>query len=531
VTESRITVLNVDDEDAPRYVKTRDLQNSGFAVVEARTGAEALRLVEAEKPPIVLLDVQLPDINGHEVCNFIKRKWPETMVLMTSATFTDSSHRTVGLDSGADSYLVQPSEPTELAAAVNSLLRIRKAEDEMRALNATLEQRVRDRVADLEAANLKLKSEMEQRLRVEAALVQSQKMEAVGQLTGGIAHDFNNLLTAVVGNLDLIRMRATDPRIARHAEHAFKAAERGSKLTAQLLAFSRTQKLATEAVDLNALISGMSDLINQTLGAEITVETNLFPGLKHVLADANQIELAILNLSINARDAMLNGGTLTITTGEDLADKKRVIVRVTDTGTGMAPEIVSRAFDPFFTTKPPGKGTGLGLSQVYGVVRQIGGDVSIDTALGRGTTITIALPVAYSAAIAESVAVGEIAAGSETVLVVDDDPDVREIMTGVLADLGYRVREAGDGRSALDILKEYRPDLLVLDFAMPGTNGAEVAAAAKQGNADLRILFVSGYSDTAALEKAVGKAALLHKPFRPGEFASAVRLSLDEPVR
>ena len=184
-----------------------------------------------------------------------------------------------------------------------------------------------------------------------------------------MAHDFNNLLTAVVGNLDMIRTRATDPRIARQAEHAFKAAERGSKLTAQLLAFSRTQKLATTPVDLNALISGMSQLVNQTPGAEIRVETKLSEALPYALADANQLELAILNLSINARDAMAGGGTLTISTRSATIDRQRVVVCVADTGTGMPPEVAARAFDPFFTTKPPGKGTGLGLSQVYGIVR------------------------------------------------------------------------------------------------------------------------------------------------------------------
>src|ERR1700753_2089170 len=294
-----IVIVNVDDQDAPRYIKSRDLQEAGFTVVEARTGAEALRLVEAEKPPIILLDVELPDITGYDVCAFVKKKWPDVMVLMTSSTFTTSLHRTRGLDSGADSYLVQPAEPLELAAAVRAMLRLRKDEDTMRAMNATLEQRVKDRVVELEAANLKLQHEMEQRERAETALVQSQKMEAVGQLTGGLAHDFNNLLTAVVGNLDLIRLRATDPRIARPAEHAFKAAERGSKLTAQLLAFSRTQKLATSPVDLNELIEGMGQLVNQTLGAQITVKTELAAGLPHALADANQLELAILNLSIN----------------------------------------------------------------------------------------------------------------------------------------------------------------------------------------------------------------------------------------
>jgi DNA-binding response OmpR family regulator/two-component sensor histidine kinase len=529
IEPDNVIILNVDDQDAPRYVKTRDLQENGFTVIEARTGAEALRLIEAERPAIVLLDVELPDVTGYDVCIFVKKKWPAIMVLMTSATFTTSFHRTRGLDSGADSYLVQPAEPFELAAAVKALLRIRRGEDDMRALNATLEQRVKDRVADLEAANLKLKREIEQRERAEEALVQSQKMEAIGQLTGGLAHDFNNLLTAVVGNLDLIRMRATDPRILRHAEHAFKAAERGSKLTAQLLAFSRTQKLATVPVDLNVLIRGMSELVNQTLGSQIAVRTDLAEGLPHVLADANQLELALLNLSINARDAMPDGGMLTISARLDPADRERVILCVADTGTGMTPEVVARAFDPFFTTKPAGKGTGLGLSQVYGIVRQIGGDVTIDTAPGKGTRINIALRVAHAVAEHESAEASLVPGGAETILVVDDDPDVRQIMSGVLSGLRYQVKEAGSGKDALDILRKHRLDLLVLDFGMPDLNGAEVAASARQTNERLRILFVSGYSDTSAIERAVGKAALLHKPFRPAEFAAAVRSSLDAP--
>ena len=524
-----VVILNVDDQDAPRYIKTRDLQESGFTVIEARTGAEALRLVDTERPPIVLLDVELPDITGYDVCAFIKKKWPGVMVLMTSSTFTTSIHRTRGLDSGADSYLVQPAEPLELAAAVNALLRIRGAEDTLRALNATLEERIKDRIADIEGANLQLTHEIEQRQRAEAALVQSQKMEAIGQLTGGLAHDFNNLLTAVVGNLDLIRKRATDPRIVRQAEHAFKAAERGSKLTAQLLAFSRTQKLATVPVNLNALIAGMGELLNQTLGVEVAVETDLLPDLPHALADANQLELAILNLSINARDAMPGGGRLTISTRLDPVVKERVIVCVADTGVGMPPDVVARAFDPFFTTKPPGKGTGLGLSQVYGIVRQIGGDVTIDTAVGEGTRVNIALPVARNTAEIEGVESDVVSHGSETVLIVDDDPDVREIMSSVLSDLGYQVKEAGNGEAALDILKDSRPDLMVLDFGMPGSNGAEVATTARQTNNSLRILFVSGYSDTSAIEKAVGEAPLLHKPFRPAEFAKAVRSTLDTP--
>ncbi len=528
IAESRPVVLNVDDQDAERYIKTRDLKQNGFEVLEAKTGAEALRLIEHFRPPVVLLDVQLPDINGYEVCAFIKKRWPDVMVLQTSATFTTSEHRILGLEQGADAYLVQPAEPLELTAAINALLRIHRSESAQRALNATLEQRVQDRVRDLAETNAKLLTEIAQRKKAEAALVQSQKMEAVGQLTGGLAHDFNNLLTAVVGSLDLIRGRATDTRILRWAENAFSAAQRGSKLTAQLLAFSRTQQLATTAVDVNALINNMRDLLNQTLGPSIAVETRLRPDLPAALADANQLELAILNLAINSRDAMPEGGTLTIATSMDGTNQNAVVVSVTDTGTGMSEETAAKAFDPFFTTKPPGKGTGLGLAQVYGVIRQLGGDVALKTKLGQGTTFGLRL-VRSSAEppLDPSNSTALTKGQSERLLIVDDDPDVREIMTGVLSDLGYVVHVANHGEEAINSLIKFNPDLLVIDFAMPGINGADVAAAARKHDPELRILFVSGFADRAALESAVGKAPLLRKPFRPVELAAAVRDALD----
>jgi signal transduction histidine kinase len=528
-TPSPVLVLNVDDEEPQRYVKSRDLKQAGFTVIEATTGAEALRLIQERHPPVVLLDVRLPDISGYEVCSSIKKKWPEIMVLQTSATFTTSTDRTRGLESGADSFLVQPAEPFELAAAINALLRIRRTEDDLRALNATLEQRVHDRVAELAEANAKLKTEIAQREKAEAALVQAQKMEAVGQLTGGLAHDFNNLLTAIVGSLDLIQVRSTDARLVRLAEQALGAAERGAKLTSQLLAFSRTQKLATAPVNVNRLIAGMGELLAQTLGSNIKVITELAEDLPAAIADANQLELAILNLSINARDAMATGGTLSIRTNLDgQHGEKRVCVSVEDTGSGMTPEVAARAFDPFFTTKPAGKGTGLGLSQVYGIVRQIGGDISIKSKVGIGTTIRLWLPLSSVRAEAHAPETLTSKPGqSEKLLVVDDDPDVRAIVVPVLSDLGYFVEEASSSESAVERLESFGPDLLIIDFAMPGATGAEVAAAARKTNPNLRILFISGYADSAALERAVGSAKLLRKPFRPAELAAAVRAALD----
>jgi signal transduction histidine kinase len=529
-TESRPLVLNVDDQDAERYIKTRDLKQNGFEVLEAKTGAEALRLIEHFRPPVVLLDVQLPDISGYEVCAFIKQKWPEVMVLQTSATFTTSEHRARGLQGGADAYLVQPAEPLELTAAINALLRLHRMEAQQRAMNATLEQRVQDRVRDLAEANARLKAEMVQRKKAEAALLQSQKMEAVGQLTGGLAHDFNNLLTAVIGSVDLIKARATDARIIRWAENAANAAHRGSKLTSQLLAFSRTQQLATVPVDINALIDNMRDLLNQSLGASVTVETRLQPDLPPALADANQLELAILNLAINSRDAMPSGGTLTIATSLDGEFQNVVVVSVIDTGTGMSEQVAAKAFDPFFTTKPPGKGTGLGLAQVYGIVRQLGGEVTLQSKVGEGTTIELRLMRSTVEASRSEAATAAMSRGNEKLLIVDDDPDVRDIMTSVLTDLGYVVEEASQGDAAVGLLAAFSPDLLIIDFAMPGLNGAEVAAAARMSNPDIRILFVSGFADTRKLEAAVGKASLLRKPFRPAELATAVRDVLDSPA-
>ena len=521
-------VLNVDDNEAQRYIKTRDLRMSGFAVVEAATGAEALRLVERDRPHVVLLDVQLPDIMGPEVCDYIKRRWPEVMVLMTSSTFTESQHRALGLDAGADSYLVQPAEQLELAAAVNSLLRIRKSEDDLRSLNATLEKKVVDRTNELREINLRLIDEINQRAKAEAALVQAQKMEAMGHLTGGLAHDFNNLLTAVIGNFELILKRNSDPKIARLAENGLAAARRGAKLTAQLLAFSRHQKLDPVPLDVNALIQGMTPLLSQSLGASVEIQKRLEDNLPPALADANQLELAILNLCINSRDAMTDkGGPITLTTSfEPTTDM--VVLSVEDTGSGMPADVVARAFDPFFTTKPPGKGTGLGLSQVFGVVHQLGGDISIDSKVGEGTAIRIRLR--RSAVEPRGLLNDEhtlAAPSAERVLVVDDDDDVRRAMTGILSEIGYTIRECATGAEALGALPDFEPDLVVVDFAMPGQNGAEIAHVIRQAAPDLPIVFVSGYADDLVLETLGGNAPVLRKPFRPNELAAAVRSALD----
>jgi signal transduction histidine kinase len=534
-----LIVLNVDDTEGPRYAKTRVLRRAGFDVTEASTGYEALRKVAELQPPIVLLDIALPDISGVEVCGIIKTKWPETMVLQLSATHTTSVDRIRVLEGGADVFLALPVEPEELVAVVKALLRIRDGEDALRRLNETLEMRVLERTRELANANELLQREIIQRQKAEASLVQSQKMEAIGLLTGGLAHDFNNLLTAVIGNLDLIRSRVQDDRIRRLADNASNAAQRGSRLTGQLLAFSRTQKLAIAPVDINALVRGMDDLLNQSLGPAVTIRYELADGACIALGDANQLELAILNLAINARDAMESGGTVTIRTAVMPADSSElsefaecVEIDVIDDGPGMEPHVVARAFDPFFTTKPAGKGTGLGLSQVYGIAKQSGGGARLASRPGEGTTVTIRLPHAVADAKVAAPRDGGPVAGTrgETILLIDDDNDVRELVAELLKDLGYDVTAVDSGEAAFRALDRFVPQLMVLDFAMPGLNGAEVATVARRRHPDMRILFLSGYADTSALESAVDRAPLLHKPFHPSELAAAVRAALDAPA-
>lgn len=368
----------------------------------------------------------------------------------------------------------------------------------------------------------------------EDALRQTQKMEAVGQLTGGIAHDFNNLLNAVMGAFDLIRRKPDNlERVKKYAQAGLEAAERGAKLTGQLLAFSRAQRIEMKPVRVGELVAGMRDLLASTLGPMVRLRFDLGETDTPVLSDTTQLEMAVLNMAINARDAMPSGGELTIasrpyaTKGDDeLQAGAYTELSVTDTGIGMDPHVAARAFDPFFTTKGVGKGTGLGLSQVYGIARQSGGTVRIESKPGAGTMIRVFLPTTGMRLTPVEPGPGVEPTkeqASATVLVVDDDRDVRELLAASLDALGYQVREAHDGPSALVALSERAPDLMVCDFAMPEMNGAEVATKARQILPGLPIVFASGYSDTAAIEAAVGPdAVLLRKPFRLDQLQSVL---------
>jgi len=379
----------------------------------------------------------------------------------------------------------------------------------------------------LAEANDRLRQEMAARSAAEEALRQSQKMEALGQLTGGIAHDFNNLLQVVQGAFELIRRKADDTaRVGTWAQNGIAAAERGASLTRQLLAFSRSQKLELRPFVVADLIGEMRELLVRTLGPDIKLSVELQEGRALVMSDRTQLELAVLNLAINARDAMPAGGRLTIRTrlrsvppGDPmLAAGEYVELSVADTGQGMSREVAERAFDPFFTTKGVGKGTGLGLSQVYGVARQAGGAAQIDSELGRGTVVRLML-LRSSAAADVAPGPGEpppilAPAAGRTVLVVDDEAPVRALAAETLELLGYRVLQADSGAAALALLEREVPDLMLFDYAMPDMNGAELAGLVRARLPDVPIVFASGHADTAAVEAALGgQATILRKPF------------------
>jgi signal transduction histidine kinase len=409
VSEAETKILVVDDDDAGRYVKTRILKSKGYAVSETALGMVAIEQAATTQPDLILLDVVLPDIGGIEVCRRIKAEFPGIMVLQTSAAFTRPQDRTSALEGGADSFLVEPIEPDELLAAVNALLRVRRAERELRRVNETLEAQVAERTRELAMANVQLEQEVAERRKAELALWHSQKLEAVGQLTGGVAHDFNNLLTVISGNLELVREALTNgrgntpERLLRLIKSAQSASDRGALVTQQLLAFARRSMLRSETVDLAVLISAFAGFMERALGEAVKLEMRFEPELWRCDIDPVQFEAAILNLAVNARDAMSGVGQLTVEAGnatvealqdpaQELTPGAYVCVRVTDSGAGMPPEVAARAFEPFFTTKDVGKGSGLGLSQVYGFVKQSGGHVVIDSKPGSGTTVSLYLP-------------------------------------------------------------------------------------------------------------------------------------------
>jgi signal transduction histidine kinase/CheY-like chemotaxis protein len=419
---------------------------------------------------------------------------------------------------------------------------------ELRNFTEALEDAVKERTRALETEN-------EARKRVEESLRQAQKMEAVGQLTGGVAHDFNNLLTIVLGGLDMIGRLLPDfppsaavTRMTRAKEMALQGAQRAATLTSRLLAFSRQQALDPQVIDANKLVAGTCDFLRRTLGEAVSLETVLAGGLWPAFADPHQLENALLNLALNARDAMPNGGKVTIETANSYLDQayvaplqepvepgQYVMIAVADTGMGMNRTTLERAFDPFFTTKGVGKGTGLGLSQVYGFVRQTGGHIRIYSEVDEGTTVKIYLPRRIGG---EDLAKQEQrpadtsrAVGTETILVVEDDEALRSYTTEILAELGYRVLAAQDGSRALELLEGNHINLLFTDVVMPGgMNGRQLADEATRRRPGLKVLFTTGYTRNAIVHHGRLDAGvqMIGKPFSFNDLGAKVRALLDE---
>ena len=384
--------------------------------------------------------------------------------------------------------------------------------------------------------------EITERLRAEAMVRQSQKMEAIGHLTGGVAHDFNNLLQVISANLDLAAVGDTvksDPRLKERLENAAGAVVRGARLTGQLLAFARRQALEPKSVDLGRVIRDMSDMLRRTLGETVAVETVIAGGLWNTLADPSQVENTVLNLAINARDAMPDGGRLTLEVANAYLDDayaaahsevtpgQYVMLAVTDTGAGMTPEVMGRVFEPFFTTKPEGKGTGLGLAQAYGFVKQSGGHIKIYSEVGHGTTIKLYLPRTRRQTDVLDTGAGLPARGGhERILVVEDDKDVRAAVVDMLTDLGYQVSHAENAESALALLRKQTPDLIFTDVVMPGAiSTREFTRRAQEMHPRIHILYTSGYTQNAIVHngKLDDDALLLSKPYRKDELARKLR--------
>ncbi|WP_293396201.1 PAS domain S-box protein [Phenylobacterium sp. RIFCSPHIGHO2_01_FULL_69_31] len=454
----------------------------------------------------------------------------------------DVEYRTVGREDGQVRWVAAKGRGIfdaqgrcvrVIGAAIDITAR-KKADAELRELNENLERRVAEEVAERE--------------QVSEALRQAQKMETVGQLTGGIGHDFNNMLAVVMGSLDLLKRRLppTDARAVRYLDAAVEGAQRAATLTQRLLAFSRQQPLRPEPLDTNKLVGGMSEFLHHSLGGSVRLETVLAAGVWRIEADRNQLESAILNLAVNARDAMPERGRLTIETQNCHLDERYVaqhigvppgqyvMIAVTDTGVGMSAETAAKAFDPFFTTKSVGKGTGLGLSQVYGFVKQSGGHVKIYSEVGQGTTVKIYLPRSMASGTEVESGPPDTAAlqgdERELILVVEDEPAVRQFSVDALIELGYRVLSADGAEQALRLI-DSNPEITLLftDVVMPEVNGRKLADEALRRRPELKVLFTTGYTRNAVVHNGVldPGVELIGKPFTVDQLAAKVRAILD----
>jgi signal transduction histidine kinase len=519
MTKAPINILLVDDQPAKLLSYEATLQSLGENLIKAGSAREALEHLLKEDIAIVLSDVCMPELDGFELARMIRDhpRFQDTAIIFVSAVALTDPDRIKGYSYGAVDYLLVPVVPELLRAKVRVFADLFRKTRQLEVLNAELERRVEERTAELTRANAELERRVEERTRERemawAQVQQLQKLESLGQLTGGIAHDFNNLLQVISGNLEIISRRLPDDadvksRLARAAE----AADRGSTLTARLLAFARRQDLKREAVDVAVLINGMMDMLRSSLGPMIEIAVKFEDGLPPIRTDANQLELALLNVALNARDAMPNGGSLQIAVRREkvkagsvrgLNAGEYVCIAVTDTGTGMDEATLQRASEPFFTTKE--LGTGLGLSMAFGLAAQSQGALVLASQAGIGTTAELYFPVAEpGAAEPPPPDSSGIPAASQSykVLLVDDDPLVAVTAASMLESLGHQVVMASSGRKALTILQgDSKIDLVITDHAMPQMTGSELADQIRDLRPNLPIIFATGYAEFPNFEE------------------------------
>ncbi|HMK67923.1 MAG TPA: response regulator [Stellaceae bacterium] len=533
-----VNILLVDDQPAKLLSYETVLRDLGENLIRAGSASEALEHLLKNEVAVILIDVCMPDLDGFELAAMIRGhpRFQATAMMFVSAVALTELDRLRGYEYGAVDYVPVPIVPGVLRAKVRVFADLYRKSRQLKVLNSELEERVAARTAELAQANAELERRVEERTRErEAALAQvheMQKLESLGQLTGGLAHDFNNLLMGILSNMDLLAKRVPRDPLTKHLiDGAIKSAERGANLTKRMLAFARRQELKPKPVAVAALINDMGEMLRRTLGPTIEIRMDFPPDLPLVGVDPNQLELGLLNLALNARDAMPDGGQLTFAARHEATPKGMpnlpagdyVRVSVADTGAGMDKTTLLRAPEPFFTTKGVGKGTGLGLSMVYGLTAQSGGGARISSEPGKGTTVELWFPIVTSEASDKTVESRDQETRSRplSILIVDDDPLVLESTVDMIEDLGHRAYAAASGALALDTLRSgVQIDLILSDHAMPGMTGVELAKHAQQLAPGIPIILATGYTED--LDEAGRSLTRLSKPYRQSAIAALI---------
>ena len=543
----RVNILLVDDQQAKLLSHEAILAEIGENLLKASSASQAFECLLKNEIALILIDVCMPDLDGFELATMIREhpRFQTTAIIFVSAIMMTYPDQLRGYQLGGVDYVPVPVVPELLRAKVKVFVDLYRKTRELERFNAVLEQRVAERTSELQSFNeqleLRIKERTHERETALAQLFEAQKMDTIGQLTGGVAHDFNNLLMAVLGSLSLLEKRLPeDPRSQRLLQNAVQGAQRGAALTQRLLAFSRRQELKPEAVDVQQLVGGMKELLERALGHGVELRTQ-FPGATPTaLVDANQLELALLNVALNARDAMPNGGTLTISAAPypqpadgaqaSLPPGNYVLIKIADNGIGMDAMTLKKATEPFFTTKGPGKGTGLGLSMVHGLAAQSGGLLRISSEPNVGTAIELWLPMAEAAAPAADIeVVSPIPApytGTCRVLIVDDDTLVMTGISAMIEDLGHTAIEAHSGAEAVAKLASgVEIDVVLTDHAMPAMTGLQLARYIRESYPELPVILATGYAEIPGDAAALGIPRLA-KPCNQYEIAMAIQSAL-----